>query len=330
MQSVYASNASFFSSPPNLSGSISVHAADPVGTQNEAPLALITGTKTDLGYSYGLALDASGRIYVCANTSSLTGPSSAIFMYAAHPHGTLNEAPLATIAGTNTGLSAGPYQSCSIALDASGMIYAVGTFITDSTRAYNSINVYPANPSGTLNEAPSAMIVGSKTGLHLPNGVTLDANGKIYVTNDNPDSITVYAANPSGVINEAPLATIAGSNTGLDDPSGIALDAAGRIYVVNDNPLGNAPAPSITVYPANPSGTLNEAPIATITGSATTLTHGACNSIALDAAGRIYVANASSITVFAANPTGTRNEAPIGAISGSNTDLGAPVGIAIR
>lgn len=315
--------------PPNLSGSISAHAANPSGTVNEAPLGLITGTNTDLGYSYGIALDGSGRIYVCANPSALTGPTSAIFMFAAHPSGTLDEAPLATITGSNTGLEAGPYVSCSLALDAAGKIYVVGTEITNSAGTFNSINVYPANPVGTVNEAPAAMIVGSNTGLHLPNGVTLDTSGKIYVTNENPDSITVYAANPSGTLNETPLATIAGSNTGLSTPHGIALDSAGKIYVLNDNLLGAA-APSITVYAANPSGTLNEAPLATITGSNTNLTPSACFGIAVDAAGKIYVTNGSAVEVFAANPSGTLNEAPIGAISGSNTGLGAPQGIVIR
>ncbi len=312
-----------------LSGSVSAHALNPIGTVNQSPIGLITGSNTDLGYSYAIALDPSGRLYVCANASSSAGPSSAIFVYAAHPTGTLNEAPLATIGGSNTGLTVGPNLSCGIAVDATGKIYAVGSFITNAG-GFNSVNVYPANPSGTLNEAPSAMIAGSNTGMHLPNGVALDASGKIYVTNENPDSITVYAANPSGVLNEAPLATIAGSNTGLNTPQGIAVDTAGRIYVVNDSPLFGAPAPSITVYAANPSGTLNEAPLATIAGSATTLTSTTAYGIALDASGKIYVGNNSTITVFAANPSGTLNEAPVGVIGGSKTDLGGASGIAIH
>ena len=45
----------------------------------------------------------------------------------------------------------------------------------------------------------------------------------------------------------------------------LLLDASGRIYVTD------ASTASILVYAANPSGTLNEAPSATITGNATTL-----------------------------------------------------------
>jgi hypothetical protein len=330
VQEVYASNDGLYTlSPP--SGSLSVHAIDPIGTVNQPPIALITGSNTDFNSSFGIALDASGRIYVCVGSNSSTAPGMfAIFMFAAHPTGVLNEAPLAMITGSNTGLKSFGAYGCAIAVDGTGKIYAVGAAIGNADLSYNSVNVYPANPSGTLNEAPSAMIVGSNTGLHIPSGVALDASGKIYVTNDNPDSITIYAANPSGVLNEAPLATIAGSNTGLIDPQGIAVDSAGRIYVVNDDQLFGGAPPTITVYAANPSGTVNEAPIATIGGSATTLTAMTASAIALDASGRIYVSNNSTITVFAANPTGTLNEAPIGVIGGSKTDVGGAPGIAIH
>jgi len=57
-----------------------------------------------------------------------------------------------------------------------------------------------------------------------PEGVAVDASGKIYVANaGRGSSITVYAANPSGTLNEAPLATITGTNTGLNVASGIAV-----------------------------------------------------------------------------------------------------------
>ena len=81
---------------------------------------------------------------------------------------------------------------------------------------------------------------------------------------------------------------------------------------------------SITVYAAGASG--NATPSATITGNNTGLSgpHG----IALDAAGRLYVANGGSdtITVYAAGATG--NAAPIATIAGANTGLSGPIGLA--
>jgi hypothetical protein len=252
--------------------------------------------------------------------------SESVTVYPPNPSGTLNEAPSATIAGSNAGLS---QTLDGVAVDASGKSY-VASFASGG-----AITVYPANPSGTLNEAPLATIQGTNTELALPVGIAFDASGKIYVTNVN-DSITVYPANPSGTLNEAPLATITGSNTALS-PVGIALDASGKIYVANEfNPNSDSGTPSVTVYAANPSGTINETPLATIAGSNTGLTQPV--GVAVDASGKIYVVNCGtcqstgidSINVYAANPSGTLNEAPLATITGSNTGLTSPVWIALH
>src|SRR5207245_6458234 len=140
------------------------------------------------------------------------------------------------------------------------------------------------------------------------------------VANYYGSSITVYAPGASG--NASPSTTIAGSNTGLSWPWGIARDAVGNLYVVNS--WSSSGSTSITVYAPGASG--NATPSATITGNNTGLSspHG----IALDAAGRLYVANGGSntITVYAARATG--NAAPIATIAGANAGLSGPMGLA--
>jgi 6-phosphogluconolactonase (cycloisomerase 2 family) len=300
--------------PINNSSEVEVYAPISTGTVNEAPAATIAGSNTGLDQPYTAALDASGKLYV-ANYSA---PS--ITVYAPNPTGTLNEVPLATIAGSNTGLQ----HPFGIAVDAAGKIYVADL-------GSSSIAVFAANPSGTLNEAPLATIAGSNTGFSNgggPFGIGLDASGKIYVSNEKSgaDSVIVFAANPSGTLNETPLATITGSSTGLNRPYGVAVDAGGRIYVANQATA----AQSVTVYGANPSGTVNEAPVATIAGSNTGLVNPA--GLAIDASGKVYVADygADSIFIFAANPTGTFNSAPLATIAGGNTGLNAPEGVAVR
>lgn len=110
---------------------------------------------------YDIAVDASGKMYVVDSQASSSGAGS-IDVFAANPSGFLDVAPLATIAGPNTGL-VGPGF---LALDQSGRIY-----VTDPSLA--SIFVFPANPVGTLDEAPIAKIAGGNTGLLAPYGIAV-------------------------------------------------------------------------------------------------------------------------------------------------------------
>jgi hypothetical protein len=303
--------------------SIFVYAPNPSGTLNETPLATITGSNTGLLEPQGIALDASGRIYVANDFPNAPGaaagilsPGGTVTVYAANPSGTLNEAPLATltIVPAAMGLSALGFPA-GVAVDAGGKIYVANS---DVGIGGGGLEVFAANPSGT-SAAPLASF--DLVGVSL-SGIALDAAGNIYgaipvPAAGVPTEVVVYAANPSGAAPTV-ISTITGSSTGLNFPYGIALDSTGKIYVANLAVA--ATTSSITVYAANPSGTLNEAPLATISGSSTGLV--APTAVALDASGKIYVANAnSSITVYGPNPSGTLNEAPIATIAGSNTGL---------
>jgi 6-phosphogluconolactonase (cycloisomerase 2 family) len=134
-----------------------VFSANPSGALNEAPVATITGSNTGLQRPSGIALDASGRIYV-ANYSAGT-----ITVYAANPVGTLNEAPLATIGGANTGLNG----VIAVAVDSVGCMYAAVDYDP------GTILVFPANPSGTLNEFPLQTIAGTNAALIFPYGIAV-------------------------------------------------------------------------------------------------------------------------------------------------------------
>jgi len=290
--SLYVSNAGSF-----RYGSVTIYSTDATG--DAAPTSTIVGGATGLDNNIGIAVDATGRIYVA---NIFDGHSDSVTIYAAGATG--NTAPIATISGPDTGLG----YAWDIAVDAAGRIY-VTNVIGGDVFSHNWITIYSAGATG--NVAPIATL----GGVNHPRGIAVDAAGTVYVASPGDTSIKIFAAGAT-----LPTATIKGPNTGLVRPFfGIALDAAGNIYV------SDGPTNSILVFAARATG--NVAPTATFAGVNTGLDgpHG----IAVDAAGRLYVANSSnnSITIYAKGATG--NVAPTAVIAGASTGLNGPGYIAI-
>lgn len=271
----------------------------------------LTGKKTGIyAYEYGgLAVGADHKIYVWVCGQGECNPTVEVFAAGA----TGNVKPIATIAGSDTGLQNGDGY---IAVDNDGNIYVT------ATAAYSQgvVTVYPPGSDG--NVAPTQTITGSNTGLSTVRGIAVDSAHNIYVANNG--ALTVFAAGSNG--NVAPIQDITGSNTGLNFNSfGMAVDSAGNMYVANYDGV-------ISVFAAGATG--NVAPVRTITGTRTKLDR--ADSVALDSNGNIYVTNAngpesaSYITVFAASANG--NAKPIQEIKGSLTDLNGRynTGIAVR
>ena len=264
-------------------GSSSTITAYPPGSNGDVtPSSSIGGANTTLLFPSLLTINSS-NIYV-ANTGGGTC-NGAVTVFPTSGNG--NVAPsgsivCASVANDNTQL----VHPNAVALDDEGNI-----FVTNSSSP--SVTIYLKNSSG--NVAPIASIQGGNrlcsdvgipfaccsgpqsgtctdmTQLGSPYGITLDSKDNIYVTNQGGppgapgSSVTIYppvGAN-TGFLNEAPTATIAGANTLLNIPAGIVLDSKGNIYVAN---LEAGESNNITVYPplGSSTGTLNEAPIATI------------------------------------------------------------------
>ncbi len=276
-------------SPPR----VMVYSAGSKG--NVAPITTISGERTDLWFPYGIALDASGKIYVTNNASQ--GPrfgapdddyENRVTVYPPRAKG--NIAPIARIAGRETGIG----QPGGIAVDSGGRVYVTNECVRrfegdphkslrDQLRCWQSVTVYPAGADGDA--APIAMIFGAQTGMRGgPKGVMVDPKGEIYLTwclGRQPGIVTVYPANRSGDVK--PIATITdGADTELHGPVSIAFDSSGQIYALNGSD-------GVNVYPSGTNH--NVPPLFTIAGDKTQLQNVSHSSIALDSQKNIYVTN---------------------------------------
>jgi 6-phosphogluconolactonase (cycloisomerase 2 family) len=261
------------------------------GSANNTPLSTITGPQTGLAFASGMAIDASGNLYVANRTPGT------VTEYAAGASG--NASPIAKIGGLNLPQA--------VAIGPDGHVFAanrgggVDEFARNGSEAFTKVAGLNAN----------------NPGLNYPDGLAVDVAGHLFVANYYGNSVVEYAKGAHG--GDAPIAKIAGSATGLDYPEGVAVDAAGHLFVANYQ--GN----TITEYATGANG--NVAPIAKIAGSVTGLNGPA--GIALDHSGGLVVANATgdSVTLYRRGANG--NVAPYATISGGDAQVGGATGVAV-
>ncbi|MGH7812689.1 MAG: SBBP repeat-containing protein [Candidatus Binataceae bacterium] len=228
---VYVANSAGGTS---FSGSITMYKNSTiVAGGNKPPDAIITGSNTNLYSPQGVAIDPNtGNIFV-ANLGGPIGTNGdgSVTEYAAGASG--NQSPAAMIVGSMTGLS----QPSGIAVDASSNIYVANYDGGPSASGAVTIYTQPltsktGNPN---NVAPAAEIVGPQTGknytlLNDINGIAVDANGLIYVSNfGETGSVTVYPplaalTGAANYPNVSPVVDITGPATLLYGPRGIAVD----------------------------------------------------------------------------------------------------------
>ena len=189
------------------SNSVSVYA--PGASGDPTPIRYISGSNTNLNEPSYLYVSPKGKLYV----SNFLGKS--VNVYAPGANG--NVAPVQEISGVYTGM----YRATGVAVDGKGRIYV--SSVESGSPSGCCVTVYAKNANGDA--APIQTISGAQTGLTTPNGIALDANDNIYVTQYPPNSATpsvaVFKKGANGDI--APIRTITGSKTGIDGPAGVIV-----------------------------------------------------------------------------------------------------------
>jgi DNA-binding beta-propeller fold protein YncE len=190
--------------------------------ENDAPLRILEGDKTQLAEVHGLALDTKNQLLYVANQ----GPTSR------------NTKDVGWARDVESGKPTVEWTP-----DSDRWMYLVpgsGEFRPPA------ITVYPLKASGDT--APLRIIQGPLTRLDWPAHISLDVErGELFVTNSVTDEILVFRASDNG--NVAPTRRLKGPHTGLSHPHGIFVDTKNDELVVAN--FGNH---SSTVYKRSASG----------------------------------------------------------------------------
>ena len=211
----------------------------------------------------GNSAPAAGTIYILNGTNQVAAfpPNSGTY-------------PTAQLVFTSSVLS----NPTSLVVDAAGRAYVA-----------QSPNIYSftyASYASQVQVSPATTL----TSVGEPVGLALDSSGDLVATDAVNNAVDFFSPGANGAA--TPLKSIAGGNTQLNAPYQAGFDGAGNLYVLNHS------ANSVTVYSASSiagSGTMNVAPIATITSSASAIDD--ANALVIDSTGKIYVGNGGNTTI---------------------------------
>lgn len=283
-----------------------------------------TGAAASFTFPMGVAVDASGNVYVAdhnANRIRKITPAGVVSTFAGS--GVQGSAD-------GTGTAASFNSPAGIALDGSGNVY-----IAD----YNNHKIRKITPSGVVSTfagngtMSNAEGTGTAAGFSFPAGVAVDGSGNIYVADHNNHKIRKIT--PARVVS-----TLTGNGTqGTTDgnktiatfsyPDHLAADAAGNVYVANLNkirkvtPAGVVSTVAGTGAPGDVDGT----------GIAASFIH--VRGVAIDASGNLYVADSGNNKIRKITPAGLVSTLAGSGLEGSIDGTGsaanfyAPSGVAV-
>ena len=250
-----------------------------------------SGTSAQFNKPTGVAVDASGNVYVADSSNHRIRKIS--------PEGLVS-----TFAGGTQGFRDGSGTSAQfdkptgVAVDASGNMY-VADLVNDRIR-----KITPEGLVSTLAGSTEGFRdgVGTSAQFNGPTGVGVDASDNVYVADYGNNRIRK-------ITDEGLVSTFAGSTEGFrngvgtsaqfNGPTGVGVDASGNVYVADsDNNL---------IRKITPEGLVN-----TLAGSIWGFRDGSGTSaefnyptgVAVDAAGNLYVADESNHRIRKITPEG--------------------------
>jgi sugar lactone lactonase YvrE len=211
-----------------------------------------TGAAAQFQFPNGVAVDASGNVYVTDSSSEYTGAVGETIRKIT-PAGVVTT--LAGVAGVigstdGTGTSAQFNNPFGIAVDGSGNLY-IGDTNNDTIRKVTPAGVV-TTLAGTARVPGSAGGTGAAARFNNPYGVAVDESGNVYVADCGNNTIRKIAISSGVVTTVAGTAGVSGSADGtgvaarFSSPTGITVDGDGNLYVADGD--------NCTIRKISPSG----------------------------------------------------------------------------
>jgi sugar lactone lactonase YvrE len=239
-----------------------------------------------------ICTDPSGNMYVADesnHTIRKVTPGGVVTTFAGSPG--------ASGSSDGTGSAAQFYYPFGVASDAAGNI-----FVAD--RSNHIIRkITPAGVvttiAGTVGKAGSVNGAGTAAEFNLPEGITVDANGNIFVAEGQNDDVRMISS--SGTVTTlAGNPGVVGSNDGTGSaaqfnlPAGVAVDGNDNVYVADygNNTVRKITSAGVTTTIAGQPGIPGSAD-----GTGTAATFYSPTGIAIDPSGNLYIAEESNNTI---------------------------------
>jgi streptogramin lyase len=230
---------------------------------------------------FGVATDAAGNVYVADAGNNLVRKVA--------PGGLVSTFAGTGVAGAANGPDTATFNSpLGVALDGTGNVYVAD---------YENNLIRKITPAGVVSTLAGTGAAGADDGagtvatFNLPESLTVDAAGNVYVV-DNGNNL-IRKITPSGVVStlagngQVGSANGTGTAASFHSPFGIAIDGSGNLYITdagNNQVRKISPAGVVTTFAGSGTRGANNA-----TGAAASFN--TPSGVAVDASGNVYVAD---------------------------------------